>query len=272
MLKDIKDFYIERADNIPNWKKTSISELCFKYLDLKESDPNLAQDYLSAIICRFYPRVYKNFYGQTKQYVSEGDCYDWLTTAIIYTLNAKAWENPNSTLYQDKNAPEKAIYVKMHGAKLNHWTASMRDKRRLDTESASLDELSEDASEYFYIPYYDSHSFLNDYIKDSIKLYFKNKDYFPAFMIDLILNSDVFDTNKDTGELDFNDKRLKHFFLNLTDSYCKIFSEEYDLSLNSILRASSYIRSMKSEDVDKKIAETRKRLMRDKEFISYLKD
>ena len=272
MLKDIKDFYIERADNIPNWKEASVSELCFKYLEFKDFNPMTAEDYLSAIICRFYPRVYKNFYGQTKQYVNESDCYDWLTTAIIYTLNARAWENPKSSLYQDKNAPEKAIYVKMHGAKLNHWTASMRDKRRLDTESASLDQISEDASEDFYIPYYDKHSFLNDYIKESIKIYFQDKDYFPAFMIDLILNSNVFDINEETKEIDFNCKRLKHFLLTLSDNYCKMFSEEYDISLNSVLRASSYIKSMKSDDVDQKIVQTQKRLMRDKEFVSYLKD
>ena len=272
MLKDIKDFYIERAENIPNWKKESVSKLCFKYLENKDSDSELAQDYLSAIICRFYPRVYRNFYNQTKQYVNESDCYDWLTTAIIYTLNAKAWENPDSTLYQDENAPEKAIYVKMNGAKLNHWTASMRDKRRLDTESYSLDELSENASDDFFLPYYDRHSFLDDFIKSLIKKYFRNKDYFPAFMIDLILNSEVFDLDETTQELNFNDKRLKHFLLTLSDDYRKIFSSEYGLSLKSVKRASLYIRSMKGEDVDKKIIQTKNRLMKDREFISYLKD
>ena len=42
MLKDIKDFYIERAENIPNWKKESVSKLCFKYLENKDSDSELA--------------------------------------------------------------------------------------------------------------------------------------------------------------------------------------------------------------------------------------
>ena len=272
MLKDIKDFYIEKAENIKDWKKISISDLCFKYLEYKDKDDIIAEDYLSAIICRFYSRVYKNFYEQTKQFVSDADCYDWLVTAILYVLKMRAWENPNSTLYNDPRGPEKAIYVKMNGAKLNHWTASMRDKRRLDTESVSLEELSEDCSEDFYIPYTDRYSILDNYIKHYIQTRFKEKDYFPAFMVDLIINSEVFDKNEETKEIIFNTKRLKHFLLTLPEDYCKIFSELYSLKLKSVLRASQYIRSMKGTDVDQKIIDSQKKLMKNKELLEYLKD
>lgn len=245
--------------------------MCFKYLQYKDTNIELADDYLSAIICRFYPKVYKNFYNQTKQYVSETDCYDWLTTAVLYVLDSKVWENPNSSLYGDPLAPEKAIYIKMNGAKLNHWTASMRQKRKLTTESISLDELSENASEDFYVPYYDQYSFFNDYIIDMVRNFFKIRDYFPAFMLDLILTANVFDKDL-SGDVSFNDKRLKHYMLNINDEYCKIFSDSYNLSYKSVKRASDYVKSMRSDDVTNKILELKRILSKNQELLFYLKD
>lgn len=160
----------------------------------------------------------------------------------------------------------------MNGAKLNHWTASTRYKRKLDTESLSLDEISENASEDFYIPYNDQYSFFDDYIITLVRNFFKRRDYFPAFMIDLILNANVFDKDTEANNVVFNIKRLKHFMLNIDEDYCKIFSEYYNLSYNSVVRASYYVKSMKSDYILSKIFELKRILQKDKELLFYLKE
>ena len=95
-----------------DWKNMDKNELCFKCCEFEGKDNKMYEAYLCAIIVRYWSLIGAN-YRQGKGAYSESECYDWLIDSINGTLSTKSWLNPESSLYNDKLAPDKSINVRM---------------------------------------------------------------------------------------------------------------------------------------------------------------
>ena len=128
MLQESYDLYASLADNIPNWKNIDKNELINKYIEYEKTDHTLANYYMGAIMCKYWPKIYR-FYKATPLVCTYEDVYDWLTESIVKTLEHKTWLNPDHKLYGDPKGPDKCINIRMKSCRLNYLIAVNRDKK-----------------------------------------------------------------------------------------------------------------------------------------------
>ena len=64
------------------------------------------------------------------------------------------WTDPNNALYGDPNAPEKSINVCIVSTRANFYVAQNRNKRKVALESVSLDKLTDELSDAYFLPYH----------------------------------------------------------------------------------------------------------------------
>ena len=240
-----KDFYESLANQIPNWKTMSKNELCFKYIEESSKQNKISDSYLAALICKYLPKVDKYYYLNIKSATLE-ECYDWLIDAILYVLNHQRWNDKDSSIYQDKNAPDKMINRCLQSNRLIHYQASNRYKRKLNYTLNSLDEIKE---EYNIDIDNKQDSFL-DLDKQIIK-FFREKEYFAAFVLDGILNNDSFDIINNNKV--FSRKKLAKHIRHLDDEYCEVFAELYDLDVEKVKHAALYCNKLNTEKIYKKL-------------------
>ena len=141
MLEEYRQLYLESANLIPDWKSIRRSDLAFKYLEEKEKKTGLEDSYLSALILKFWNVAESNYYRQNIRFANQETCYEWLVDSIFYVLSKHVWTDPNSNLYQDKDAPEKAINVAIVSAKQNFHIARKTAKRSVNYLADSLERL-----------------------------------------------------------------------------------------------------------------------------------
>ena len=106
MLEEYKKIYEENANLISDWKNLSCLELANNYLN--ESNSLRKESYLSAIICNRWHLIGREYSRQCYKFADPEDIYEWLVTAIMYVLEHHVWTNPESNLYEDPEAVEKA--------------------------------------------------------------------------------------------------------------------------------------------------------------------
>ena len=270
MLDEYKQLYKEKADLIKDWKKLTKSQLCEKYLDLKDTNSDLADSYLSAIIYSFWNVAVHNYYSQQVKEATELDCYNNLVDSILYALNSHVWLNENNSLYKDEKGPEKAINVVISSRKLNILGYNNMFKRRINKDSISLEYLQEQP---YYISSFGVHDNCDDdYIESIIIDAFNRKEYFKAFMIDAIVYCDVFDVENDN--FIFSEKKLRKHLRHLEDSnYYIVFSNTYNIkNIELVKRAISYIISLNQDKMSDNINYIFRQLRNNKMFIKFLKE
>ena len=250
MLDEIKTSYYELANLIPDWKKLSGNDLCFEYMKHKE-DKN-AEYYLSAIIYKFWHIAVKTYHNQGLKIASPEDCYTWLVDSVTYVLEHHVWTDENHSLYNDPKAPEKAINVVYTSTKINFFVASTRQKRKVDTHSVSLDGISEDVSDAFFLPSFDKYSFDEEYLTEIIKSLYNEHKYFDAICLDIILGEDVL------SEEEFEDDKQRYKILklrlkNLDEEYSKFFSALYGIPYSDVKKSIEYITGLDVETIQMKI-------------------
>jgi hypothetical protein len=271
VLDETKRIYEESASYIKDWKKLSTEELCEKYIDYKESDPEKSDCYLSAIICRYWYIIARTFYAQRVKLASEEDVYDWFIDGICNAMNNHVWTDPNSNLYNNKEGPEKAISVCIYSAKLNYFRGLDYDKRKVTKNSLSLQELEENSSDDYYIPTLDHSPYMQMYLYDKVRLLFDNYDYFSAFLLDAIVNVDVFSKEKESGVAELSNRKLIKHLRNINDRYVKIFSDTYKLNSDEVKKAADFIKNLTPDRMIRNINNLLFLLKHDKELIEYIK-
>ena len=97
----------------------------------------------------------------------------------------------------------------------------------------------------------DEHTFIMD---DLIIRAFEVKDYFFAFLVDAIVNERI----KAGGR----HKKLVTHLKNLS-SHCEVFASRYDLNIDIVQKASTYITRMSRSDLIRKINITLSEMKRD---------
>lgn len=250
ILEENRQLFIENANNIPDWKKKDLNQLCREYVQYKEENQQfLADACLSAIICKTWHIASRNYAAQKVKIASEEDCLNWNIDSILYILKMHAWDNENSAIYQDPKGPEKAIHVKIRSLKMNFYDACVRQKRKADCLAYSLDSLEENSSDGFYtkeledITLENSDNPLYYYIRDL----FLKKNYLTAFILDSISR---YDLSKDK---EFYKLALNKHLRGLTTVDCEDFADTYNISIDLVNKALPYIVNLSSGALNEKI-------------------
>ena len=269
MLEEYKEAYRQKADYIAGWNKLSRSELCRKYIE-NIDNKDISESYLSAIIYKFWNVAEHNYFTQSyKGLATQQDCYDWNVEGILYALDKHVWDDPNNELYGDPNGPEKAINVTIYGQKLNFYNSLKTYKRQINSGLVSLEKLQEDASDAYYLPYNEDYNMTDAYMYNKVKEYFSKKLYLEAFVIDAVLNHNLFTPTEDRCEV-FNRFKLTKHLHHLDDSFCMYFSKYYKIPRKKVEDSVRYIVNVNTDTLNRKIDGLFKGFLRDKEFSSYL--
>lgn len=271
MLDEYKKSYEELASFIEDWKKKSSQELCQLYIDNLDTDKYKAECYLSALICKYWYIISRTYYAQRVKIASPETVYDWFIEGLYNAVRHHVWTNPDNSLYKDNNAVEKAISVCIYSAKLNYFQSLEYDKRKVGKFSLSLEELQENSSDDYYLPYNDKSPYMEMYMYNKVKNLFANYDYFSAFLLDAIVNSDVFIKENEHDCYSLSSRKLIKNLRNIDDRYIKIFSNLYDLNEDEVRKATQFIKNLSSDRMIRNVNNLLFVLKHDKELITYLK-
>lgn len=262
MFNEYKQLYMESANLLGDWKKIDKNELCRQYINLKDTE--LGNAYMSAIICSFWYILNSKIASCKNKYISAEDIYDLYIESIMKALNDHAWTNESSSIYNKDKGPEMAINTVFNCTVVNFFVASTRQKRKLYYETSSLDtEIIENLQDNS-ITQQDT-----NVINDMIRTFFINKDYIKSFVLDIIINNEVFELDED-NYLIFNKKKLKHHLVTMDNNYCNYFSGLYGIDINEVYQGKKYIDLIPDTKVYAKIDKILRELKRTKEFTELL--
>lgn len=265
MLDDYKKSCKEAADYVYGWEALTKNELCRLCVSSKK-DKCLFNAYFSALLYRYWNLIPK-FYLQSSNVASPEDCYDWLVTAITYAIEHTRWDDPDSTVYNDPNGPDKVINRCMKSVRLTFYQYINRKKRKDNFGIISLEEMKENLNNTFDIEDEESAIEKTDIdIKNYIKHLFNRKEYFLAYMIDCIINDSVFELNSDNKSM-FNPKRLAKYLRAIDENYCKIFAQNYGFSEKEVISTLKYCK-FSSSNLYMKIENTLLQLKHDPYLLS----
>lgn len=150
MLDDSYKLFLENANLLPNWDKMNKNELVNKYIEYENTNKSLASQYMSAIICKYWPKI-QRFYKKTAFSATYEDIYDLLINSILRAIEARRWLQEDSSIYNDPAGPDKAINRTMICERLNFLAFKNRSKRVVNLNPASIDEIETEVGDsYIY--------------------------------------------------------------------------------------------------------------------------
>lgn len=243
ILEQNKEIYEQTASQLVGWRDKDKSELLIQAGNASGKDRD---KYFAAAILKYWNKLEKYYY-KCKLVATPEDVHTWLINAILYALDHKAWEDPKSNIYQDPNGPDKVVNRAMESIRLTFYQQLNRHKRKVNSAILSLDTLIEDYDDVFNpeSPEPVESSIWNYIVTD----YFDKKDYFVAFMVDMVLYDDVVKDKLD-------EKRLNLYLRNIDNKYCVEFAHRYHYNVNDVIKASSYVTKLSSTVIRKKIEYT----------------
>lgn len=258
MLDEYKELCRKAANFAPGWHELSKNDLCREYVKNK-GNATLQNAYISAILYRYWNLISKYYY-QSANCATPEECYGWLVDSVSCCVNLAAWENPDSSIYNDPNGPDKVINRCMKCARLTYYQFINRKKRRDEFGMLSVDELKELYGNGAPEPEdpeqeYDVSLFI---IKDYIVEEFHKKNYFVSFLVYFILYANVFDVIKleDSRTSEFNLRKICRIMSTIEEDMLVSFSEDLKLPIADVTKAAEYVRSVPSGNMKKKIQQT----------------
>lgn len=264
MLDENKKLFQECADLIPKWKAMSKSDLARGYIEHENDD--LANSYFSALMCKYWNLINSYYYKQQVKIANEGDCYDWLTEGILKGLEHRAWEDPKNQLYNDPIGPEKALTICITSTRLTFFQYTQHAKRKLNYNALSVDELEENSSDGYFIPYWDATYILDDYIEFLIQRWFQAKEYFKVFFLDALFNYDL-----DNG-IDLKINKFMSYIRDVDDIYLISFASQYHLPFDNVKKAFFYLTIMPSYRIHANFNNILNELKNDETLFSLLQE
>ena len=242
MLESYKKAYEKCADTWikENWRKMNKNDLINKYIEI-ESDPHLANAYMSAIIVRYWGAISKYHMLSYKSATPE-NYHDWLVGALLRGIKHRKWKDPNNKLYNDPNGPDKVMNRCIISERLIWYQGANTYKRRQNFAIESIEKMQEEIEDTSILPTYEENQLSagNLDVKNLIDKSFKNKEYVMAFMIDGIVNYNTFEKAKnDEGKsfIQFSEKKLLRHMNNLDTTVCGNFSYNYDWPIQEVEEA-----------------------------------
>ena len=131
----------------------------------------------------------------------------------------------------------------MESRRLTFYQQLNRYNRKINSNTLSLDNLTEEFNDIFMPLSYDNYDFETAQV---VIQYFKKKDYFMAFLIDAIIYEDVL-----TPEL--NKKRLGSHFRHMDEPFFKRFSSMYDIPIDKVKEAATYVNKLSTYKFNNKV-------------------
>lgn len=242
MLDEYKQIYTECADLIPDWRNLSKSELANLYIENENND--LANSYFSALMCKYWNLIGSYYYKQHVKIASETDCYDWLIEGLTYALEKRIWKDESNVLFNDSKGPEKAMTVCISSSRATFYQYTQHDNRSLNYTLLSLDQLQENSSDGFFIPYEDKYENIQLYLKNMINNFFDKKDYFVCFFIDALFNANILVDKNNIVDYNISISKFLKYVKEMDHEYLNKFSYENNLNFDSVKKAFSYIQNM----------------------------
>ena len=183
---------------LPDWQEWDKNDLIREaaYCENKLKKEGL----IAAIVVKYWNKI-ESMYYKTKLVTTPEECHSWLIKGIMYALDKKPWEREDASIYNDPKGPDKVVNRHVESCRLTFYQQLNRYNRKINAAILSLDSLQDDYKDIF-IPKIHIDGFIE--FKDIILKYFNQKDYFTAFMLDIIIHENVF-----TPKL--NIKRLSHY-------------------------------------------------------------
>ena len=255
MIQDSdKQFFLEQANNIPDWKNLSTNDLINLYIRYEDSQS--AQYYLSAIICKYWNYVLQYYYKNIKS-VTFQDCYDWLINSILTTLKYRRWLDPNSSLYNDPNGPDKCIRICLKSSMQGFYQYSNWDKRKINYTLESTDKLYDEAG-YEPIDPFTAVDELYSTPTLLIQRYYNKKNFLCLFIIQCILLQSI-------GTTDENNliKRVMKSVREIDYNFCYILAQKYKLNLDVLLSENKLIQQLSRYKLHLRISKSLKIIQAD---------
>lgn len=220
-----------------DWRRMNKNALLNRYVDV-EKDPVLADAYFSAIVCRYWGAISK-YYNSSRKVVDATVCYDWLIHALMWAVQHKKWLEPGNKLVGDPNGPDKVVNRCIVSARLGFFQSSNTHRRRLNYGLESLDYVMEDEQRNALVP-----AVVDDDLDEGtlsitqmISDAFDKKDYVMAFLIDGIINYNVFEDKKEDNKVIhnvFNRKKLLRHLRAMNSAQSRTFAELYHKPLEEV--------------------------------------
>ena len=243
MIDDSHKMFLESANLLPNWKDMNKNDLINKYIEYENSDPALANIYMSAIICKYWPKI-QRFYKMTSNLATYEDIYDLLINSILRAIEARRWLQKDSSIYNDPNGPDKAVNRTMICERLNFLAYRGRLKRIINLNPVSIDEIEDEVGDSYI---YKNSNTMSEYASISndletisnLQFLYKKKLYLALFVYySIIFNLGSFKDGKFSpkfcamaiSKLDDNDLEDIAYLLNTDKEELKKY---YNLAITS---------------------------------------
>lgn len=272
MLNEVLRSYESCADSsVPGWRELSKNDLLNLCVDNKD-DERLYNGYMSAIVAKYW-NVATKFYYQNSSSVTPEECYGWLLDSILYTLDKKQWRNPDKSVYNDPNGPDKVINRCMSSARLMFYQASNCTNRKINYQLFSSDKLQEDLGDSAFPAVEDAQ--LERVTDGSIPLVlqaYKKEDYFSCAVIDTIAHKETYDVIKNNGEIytQFNPRKLAKELRRCGEEYCSSFAKRYNVDVSKMKEFVINIKNFSSDKMYRWIDRSLRKLREKKDILEML--
>lgn len=257
MLDQYKKICESVADQLKlDWRSASVNELMNLYVKYENTDLNSANGCVAALMSKKWNAI-PAYHSKSYSSAAPEDCFEWLTHAVLYALKNRKWLDPSSPMSRDKNGPDKILNRCIASTRNIFYQSANNDCRRINYNLMSIEGLQEDKEDYI-LPAMEGtpDDICNEWASDLIKDTFNNKDYLKSFIVDGIINSDVFTKKKTDKTATFNIRLLKKHLVSLDDKYCQLFSKAFGFDFAEVQSAANQIKSLSGIAIRNKMAKT----------------
>ena len=274
MVSEMRQICASSADAMikdVDWRKCDKNLLFNKYVEVESVNKALAGAYISAILVRYWYTIGHNVLRGSGK-CSEEECYNWLVDALMYTLEHKAWLDPSKTVYGDKNGPDKCLNIKLECTRKVFYLYSNSQKRKKDfSDNISLEGLIEVCGdcELASDEHLDIDAKVNPLVSELVVDEFIHKNYMASFIIDGVVNGDVFDVSQDEKGVysQFNKRKLNRYLNSIDVSYSDIFAKKYKLPRQDVEDAILTCKTLSRARIQSIIANTFSKLSLDERLL-----
>lgn len=241
MLDENRLIYEEVASALlPNWRDMDKNELIRTASNLPNG-PN-RDSYTAAIMLKYWSKISK-FYNKCKLVATQEDVHMWLTMAVIYALDNKPWDNPKSSIYNDKTGPDKVVNRVMECRRITFYQQLNRFNRKINSAVLSLDSLTDEYKDLVLPTTEDSYIVE---LFDIVTNKFNEGEYLMAFVLDALLCENLQNRKEDH-------RKFLYHIRNLDDNFCAVFEDRYGVSQDAVKQAVKSVNQLNSTDLKKRI-------------------
>lgn len=264
-LNDIKQMFLQACEisdlTERDRKSIDINELLNHYYNLDKPDRNY---WISQIILYSWPVLENLYYRNNTLNLTPWECYDIFIDSIHYVLDKQIWNNKSSSLYQDKNAFMKALYVKTSSTKKNCMNGKFKQKRFANQYTISTEYIAEEYGDGFLTHTEDHPDLYRDTLEQLCKDFFEQKQYATFFIMDAILNYNVFN-----DDLSIDYRKVRRYLRDTRNYYCDVLAARYDIDLKKLQDVSVEYSALSLNELTSKIDNALQELRKNK-FIKQI--